>query len=411
MRGRVIGAVVTIVVVMAGAALWPISAFANGDNLVYNGAKGPVIHKLVVDEIFWLPTGQTFDKVNGDAKYERLMRRFVSDLGGTPYYNIVTQYPDSTKVAPSNSVKLDGWVVDSTNAYPSDVPLNRADVAAEVKRMVSKRGWTLDSNHLFIVFVAKGIRVYKNLDGYHDAFPRRGHPHVLRRHPGRIAITGTSPNGDPQADGEGDILSHEIFEAVTDPAYHFAKAWQDIKGKEISDKCQFAAVDPPRNAEGANIYLHGHPYKIGSRWSNDVSACAPDLCGVSDCGRPLPLSVNGTGAVTADTPIRYSFSTNNPSDTNAATSISVTDTLPAGLTYVAGSSSSPITLSGQTLTWNLSVLAVHDAWTVTFEAAPDISVAGQTVKDCASLTHRDALGLPVLDLIGQECASTSVSSP
>ena len=161
MRGRVIGAVVTIVVVMAGAAMWPISAFAKADNLVYSGAKGPVIHKLVVDEIFWLPAGKTFDKVNGNAKYERLMRRFVSDLGGTPYYNIVTQYPDSTKVAPSNSLKLDGWAVDTTNAYPSHVPLTRTDVENEVKRMVSKQGWTLDSNHLFIVFVAKGIRVYK----------------------------------------------------------------------------------------------------------------------------------------------------------------------------------------------------------------------------------------------------------
>ena len=130
---------------------------------------------------------------------------------------------------------------------------------------------------------------------------------------------------------------------MTDPAYHFAKAWQDINGKEIGDKCQLAGVDPPRNAHGANIYLHGHPYKIGSRWSNAVSSCSPDLCGVSDCGMALPLSVNSTGAVTTGAPIHYSFSTNNPSDTNAATSISVTDTLPAGLTYVAGSSSSPIT--------------------------------------------------------------------
>ena len=57
------------------------------------------------------------------------------------------------------------------------------------------------------------------------------------------------------------------------------------------------------------------------------------------------------------------------------------------------------------------MLAVHDAWTVTFEAVPDTSLAGQSVKDCADLTHTDALGLPLLDLIGQGCASTSVSSP
>ena len=130
---------------------------------------------------------------------------------------------------------------------------------------------------------------------------------------------GTSPNGDAQADGEIPLLSHEIFEAVTDPAYNFrGKAWQDNNGKEISDKCETAAANLPRNAEGENIYLHGDPYRIGSRWSNYVSGCSPDLCGESDCGQPLSLSLNGDVTVQTAVPIRYSFKTDNPSDTDAA---------------------------------------------------------------------------------------------
>jgi len=69
-----------------------------------------------------------------------------------------------------------------------------------------------------------------------------------------------------------------------------------------------------------------------------------------------------------------------------------------------------VSLNGQTLTWNRGTLAVHDAWSVTFEAIPNSSLARSTVKDCAQLTHNDALGQPVLDLIGASCTNTAVQN-
>jgi hypothetical protein len=74
-----------VVGVVVGMNISPVAAFAGGNNLAYNNEHGPVIHKLVVDEIFWLPKGYTYDKDTSDAQYELLMRRFVSDLGGTPH--------------------------------------------------------------------------------------------------------------------------------------------------------------------------------------------------------------------------------------------------------------------------------------------------------------------------------------
>jgi uncharacterized repeat protein (TIGR01451 family) len=173
-------------------------------------------------------------------------------------------------------------------------------------------------------------------------------------------------------------------------------------------RCETAAANLPRNAEGANIYRHGDPYRIGSRWSNYVSGCSADLCGESDCGQPLSLSLNGDVTVQTAVPIRYSFKTDNPSDTNAATSLTVIDTLPAGLTYEPGSSTSPVKRSGQTLAWARGALAVHDAWSVTFEAIPHASFGEKTVMNCAQLTSFDALGKPVLDLSGGSCTSAAV---
>lgn len=408
-RHHTLGMALAVVGVVVAMTISPVAAFAGGNNLAYNNEHGPVIHKLVVDEIFWLPKGYTYDKDTSDAQYELLMRRFVSDLGGTPYYNIVTQYPDSTGVAPVNSVTLDDWVVDTANSYPNDVPLTRNDVRKEVNRMVAKRSWTEDGNHLFIVFTGHGIRVWKARGGYHDALAAGSTLTYFAAIPVEKPLGGASPNGDAQADGEIPLLSHEIFEAVTDPAYNFhGKAWQDSNGKEISDKCETAAANLARNAEGANIYLHGDPYRIGSRWSNYVSGCSPDLCGESDCGQPLSLSLNGDVTAQTAVPIRYSFKTDNPSDTNAATSLTVIDTLPAGLTYEPGSSSIQVKRSGQTLTWARGALAVHDAWSVTFEAIPHASFREKTVVNCAQLTSFDALGKPVLDLSGGSCTSAAL---
>src|SRR5580693_5248241 len=63
------------------------------DNVCYNG--GAVIHKVVVDEIFWLPSGLHYEPTSNpkssDSNYENLVQRFIRDIGGSPFYNIITQ--------------------------------------------------------------------------------------------------------------------------------------------------------------------------------------------------------------------------------------------------------------------------------------------------------------------------------
>ena len=61
-RHHTLGTTLAVVGVVVGMTISPVAAFAGGDNLTYNKEHGPVIHKLVVDEIFWLPKGYTYDK-------------------------------------------------------------------------------------------------------------------------------------------------------------------------------------------------------------------------------------------------------------------------------------------------------------------------------------------------------------
>ena len=60
--------------------------------LPYNG--GPVMHPSNVYTIFWLPNGYSYGAVS-DANYENLINRFFTDLSGSQYYDILTQYPDT----------------------------------------------------------------------------------------------------------------------------------------------------------------------------------------------------------------------------------------------------------------------------------------------------------------------------
>src|SRR5262249_43637440 len=155
-------------------------------------------------------------------------------------------------------------------------------------------------------------------------------------------------------------------ESVTDPIG--SGGWTGgAGGVEIGDKC--ANVTSPRNAAGADVYLSGSPYSIQMVWSSAVAACAMSLCGSSVCPTPPMLQQTAPAGVTAGDSFTISVRVRNPSDTDALASAVVAESLPAGVTYVPGSSNlAPSAASGGRLTWNLGAIAVHEQRDVTFRA-------------------------------------------
>jgi hypothetical protein len=82
------------------------------------------------------------------------------------------------------------------------------------------------------------------------------------------ALSGALPNG-VVTDSTASVLSHELFELITDPDLN---AWWnrvdlDLRGAEIGDICQRAifSYDTP--------LLHGRPYEIQPEYSNAAHAC------------------------------------------------------------------------------------------------------------------------------------------
>src|SRR4029077_1160262 len=251
---------------------------AVGGGVGYNG--GPTMHTSVTYAIFWLPNGSSFELSPGnDSSYENLITRFLRDVGGTSYYNILSQYPDVTNGTPLDNSTFGGSYTDTT-PYPrkgtqSD-PLLDSDIRNEITRATMATGWMAGANKMFLVFTGYNVETcfpnsqdctFNGFCAYHSYFETTP-PVIYADMPDfgtRCTISGQSyPNNDMYADSEINIVSHELFESVSDPELN---AWYGSGGlgSEIGDLCawQFGVPSP----DGSNLILNGHKYFVQQEWS------------------------------------------------------------------------------------------------------------------------------------------------
>ncbi len=248
-----------------------------------------VMHTFTAYLIFWLPLGQRYERHGSDARFESLMAQYFRDIGGTPFYNIVTQYWDYRSPI-RNEVALGGTYVDAT-PYPHTGtradPLYDVDIRATIERAIGVNGWSVDDDTAFFVFTGAGVQECESYwpgasctfgpprssyAGYHfsyeSPFGATRYAYIFDAGFG----VGVSPNRDAVADYVLDIVSHEHFETATDPlASH---GWYDgsVAG-EIGDKCESAWGW--FRADGSNVTLgHGHHYVLQAEWSNAAGGCA-----------------------------------------------------------------------------------------------------------------------------------------
>jgi hypothetical protein len=262
---------------------------------------GDVMHAPTVYLIFWLPAGKTFEPNGSDTHFEALMQQYFTDVSGTAFYRLITQYWDF--VGPiTDQVRVGGAYVDTT-PYPTDGstahPLTNDDIVNVIGRARAANNWAADTEHLYTIFTGYNIQsCYDNRGtdcsfdskrqycGYHSYFNEYSKfaPVVYAYMPvvqgcldGLIQAQDRygSPNHDPVADAVLNVVSHEHFEAVTDP---LIKGWYDniADEGEIGDKCEyrFGEVAPT----GGNVTLaNGHSYLLQMEWSNKIQGCALSL--------------------------------------------------------------------------------------------------------------------------------------
>ena len=284
---------------------------------------GSTLHTSITFAIFWLPSSAHYEPTAGgnDSRYESLIIQFLRDVGGNSYYNILNQYPDSTNGTPLDSSVFGGSYIDTTpypvSGTPSH-PLKDSDIQAEVARALKSNGWTQSPNKVFLVFTGYAINSCLNSSfctstspgycAYHSYFSINFEPTIYGNMPdfggagGRCTPLDPSPNNDLYADPEINLVSHELFEAVSDPKLN---AWYDTaSGKEIGDLCawMFGSV----GSDGSNIILNGHNYLVQQEWSNYDNRCVLSYGPTKLIGITL-IPSQGTSPVTLTNPFKITY--------------------------------------------------------------------------------------------------------
>jgi hypothetical protein len=247
------------------------------------------MHTNNVYVIYWAPTGYSVS-----STYQSTVNRFFTDVAHdsarkTNVYAIDTQYYDNNgHILNTSSFGSTQWVVD-TDPLPSNgcsdsytsVCLSDSQIQTEIRTVMSRQhGWTPSSTNFFVMLTAKGIGscsgsscAFTQYCAYHGDAAGLYYANMPYADTVPAACdSGQYPNGDPAADSEINILSHEHNETITDQQLN---AWYDRRGSEIGDKCAWNFGTALGGANGAkyNQIINGDDYYMQQEWSNQISGC------------------------------------------------------------------------------------------------------------------------------------------
>jgi hypothetical protein len=256
-----------------------LSGPASGTGISYHG--GPIIYAQQVAAIYWsggtIYAGGPAPGTTGPGSSDgSLVGFFLSNLGGSPYYNINTTYYDGTNTSVQNSVTYTQYWASNTNVPLPGIPVLDAQIQDQIVSGFTSGALTFDPNTLYLVFSDALV----NLGGefgvvycaYHGHFTWNGNdvkyaamPHDID-FPDCNALNG-SPNDDPAADAEVNTLAHETEETNTDPDLN---AWYDDAGNENADKCawNFGSTYTTANGATANMTIGGRDFLVQQNWVN-----------------------------------------------------------------------------------------------------------------------------------------------
>jgi hypothetical protein len=366
--------------------------------------------------IFWLPAGFHFSSSVNDANYEAQMIKYFQDVGGSQILNTATQYSGNNGTVADTSTFVDS-IVDTT-AFPhtgADVAhaVTQGDLNTEIFNQIGAHGgWNKGMSEMYFIFLPDNLVDCNNAltscntnkyCAYHtygySGSDTPANDFVWADIPDNRSVYSaggcgdSNVTGDRSADTTLSSVEHEHLEAVTDPRLN---AWQDSTGGsgENGDKCNRNMGVANSSSSIANNYLGGGAadlFRIQREWSNAASGCAASYTTTgSHVESPAPtggdVTLSVAEATIAGNPadsLDYTLTFKNPSNQDDAYSVTVTNTLPAGVQ--SGGSG--------TVVFNLGDLAPHQSVTRTFTAHPTGPLLDGTVlTNSAVFAFNDSTG-------------------
>ncbi len=196
---------------------------------------GPVLTGTVNVYVIWYGN---WAQSNGsdNAGGQALVRTFLSNVGGSTYYNINTTY-----AGVSGLVTLKGEASDTGS---QGTRLSDSKVQTIVASALSTGKLPYDINALYFVLTSSNISESSGFCSRYCGWHTRG---TIAGRDIKYSFVGNanrclsgcaaqtiSPNGNAGVDGMISVIAHELEETVTDPDLN---AWYDASGAENGDKC------------------------------------------------------------------------------------------------------------------------------------------------------------------------------
>jgi len=241
---------------------------ANAGILYHGGVVMPGMKNIY---LIWYGTKWT-------SAAQQVIIDFISNEGGTPYFNINSLYDDSTGARCDNYITLAGQ---ATVGASLGTTLNDNSIWSIVSGTLTdttplpanKLPW--DVNGIYFVLTSNEIKESSGFCtqycGWHTAAQASGRPWIKYAFIGDASVQCRSgciadqgPNGQLGADGMISVIAHELQEACTDP---LLDAWYDASGNENADKCAWTFGTEYLAGTGfANVRMGNRDYLIQQNW-------------------------------------------------------------------------------------------------------------------------------------------------
>ena len=264
-----------------------------GTGIYYHGGSVLQAQTKVV-AVYWSANtiynnGPTPGSTGTGSQDGSLVGYFLSNLGGSPYFNINTTYTDGGGNHINNIVNYIGYWANNTNAPSGSQSVSDADMLNMLSSGFNSGALSYDANTLYAIFTSGAVNLGGGFGSQYCAYHYWGTVNVGGQnknviydampydyaYPSACTMSGTyaAPNGDPGADYEVNTLAHEVEEATTDM---YGNAWYDRRGYENADKCAWTFGTVHSNGTGTyNIQFGGKDWLVQRNWVNAGSGgCA-----------------------------------------------------------------------------------------------------------------------------------------
>jgi hypothetical protein len=225
--------------------------------------SGPVMPTSVTYAIFWGASWNNDPAFYADKKEG--IATLLSGLGGTGYWNTLTEYYDNTGGIQNQTTYM-GSFVDANTSPPGGIP-DSVTLLNEVCSVLAANAVTARTDAVYLLYSTQPATLYRGFHMWAQSPSECGGTEIRIAYLWDLDALQETPAGShsPGLADLADASTHELAETVTDP---LGTAWfADGNEGEISDKCNLT-YNPSNNFV---TLANGSVWALQGQWSNGAN--------------------------------------------------------------------------------------------------------------------------------------------